>query len=176
MRTFWLILCLVVALPSSADEILVLRNGKKIKLTEPHQVKGTLVIFKDAKGQLIQVPVKMVDFAQSKTATEALNQAAAAPKPTQQEVPPSEEQTLADIARDSRERAAVQPANINGNTLDRYARSNPRTHNSSMPRTGGSSYDSSQQYDGNQTMGDDERQRLRQEISRLEKEIERDQK
>ncbi len=41
---------------------LILTNGKKIPFTGDYAVEGNFVTFKDAKGELMQVPLKLVDL------------------------------------------------------------------------------------------------------------------
>lgn len=69
-RHLLLWILLIIALLSLEDTtFLVLKNGKRIKLSEPYQVEGSLVLFKGKNNQVLRIPLKQIDLEASETAT-----------------------------------------------------------------------------------------------------------
>lgn len=62
------------------DGTLVLRNGKLVTYTGTYEVKNEKVLFKDRSGNLLQLPLSLVDLEKTKARAQA---AAAAPKAEQ---------------------------------------------------------------------------------------------
>lgn len=64
LGTFWM-----MASPLLSG-VIVLKNGKKIPCAGPFEVKGRFVHYKDDKGNLFQLPLKIVDMEKSSTEVE----------------------------------------------------------------------------------------------------------
>ena len=136
------VLALIMAAPLAATHILVLKNGKTLKLGKPYEVKGQYVLFEGKNGAVNQLPLKIVDLERSKQATEAEQERLAKleaerNKPIKkQEV--RKELSMAEIAayvesnrdKDNPAKAGVAIGNEN---LTSYQSNNPRPTNSEVP-------------------------------------------
>ena len=70
VATLVLMLVLTLSLPNiTTTRILVFNNGKKVKLNEGYEVQGQLVVFKNKTGQLLQLPVKIINLDASEKAS-----------------------------------------------------------------------------------------------------------
>ena len=52
---------------AAAGGVIVLKNGRKVQCHGPYEIKGDFVHYKDANGNLFQLPLKLVDLEKSTT-------------------------------------------------------------------------------------------------------------
>lgn len=93
-----------------AEEVIVLTNGKMIIVPDTFEVKGNYVVYAAEDGEVMQLPVKVVDLEKSRAATlqyqaelEAQRAAEAAASAEQPEEPP---RSIADLAEQVENRRA----------------------------------------------------------------------
>ncbi len=65
-------------LPNLNADVLVLKNGKRLAIKGAYEVKGKFIVCTSESGELIQLPLSILDVDQSKVATEAAAAVAAA--------------------------------------------------------------------------------------------------
>lgn len=132
---------LVVALIScfAMADVIILRNGKQMIIPGSYEVKGNYVVFKNAEGNLVQLPLKLVDQEKSQLATqeykkqliEEAKAKAAAPEPQK------ESMTMSEIAAEieaKRPKDQPPPRVVLGNDkLKKFAEERPLPQNDSMP-------------------------------------------
>lgn len=126
---FWL------ATMFAAGDVLVLKNGKILRLPGSYEVKGSFVVFETEAGVLTQLPIKMVDLEKSQKVTEeedarrlAALEAANKPPEVKKDV------TMAEIAayvESKRMPDDVIPQNLSlsDERLEKYSADNPRSSN-----------------------------------------------
>jgi len=128
-----------IALPSLADDLLVLKNGKRFKIDSSYELKGQFVVFKQ-NGQLQQLPLKIVDLEKSKQATadlrakEEAELKAKAPKPKEKDT--AKYSSMSEIAEfvetnRTKDNPRKEGVSISSDRLDKYSSNNPSLKNTS---------------------------------------------
>ena len=162
-----------------AEEILVLKNGKKILISDTYEIKGQYVLFKTDKGELTQLPAKLVDFEKSKQVTEEREKAllaaaeAAKPKPVVKKDLTMAE--IADFVEKNRPLNDVSPQKdiqIGDDGLQNYGKNHPPAENNQAsfvpsPTSGGSP----EAFNANRQQMGQRYQELKREISEIDKKI-----
>ncbi len=130
---------LMLAYIVAAGDVLVLKNGKVLRLPGSYELKGQFVVFETETGVLTQLPVKMVDLEKSKLVTEqeeakrlAAIEAAKKPPEVKKDV------TMAEIAayvESKRMPDEVIPKDValSDEKLDKYGVNNPRPTDTEAP-------------------------------------------
>lgn len=133
---------LVLALMSCLAwaDVIVLANGKQMIIDGSYEIKGSYVVFKDKTGNLVQLPLKIVDLDKSKEATaeyaahleEKAKQAAA--KVEEEEKEGMSMSEIAEIIDAKRPKDQPPPRVVLGNDrLEKYAEEQPLPQNDAMP-------------------------------------------
>ncbi len=121
--------------------VVALKNGKVFVTPGDYEVKGQYLVFENEAGQLIQLPVKMVDLEKSKRLTEERAAQEEAKRLALKKPPPkaNKDATMAEIAEfveKNRPKDAPPPpenVNIDNENLGKYGADNPRLENSAAP-------------------------------------------
>lgn len=132
----WLMLCFALVLQIQAVEVLVLKNGKMLKV-ESYQVQGDFVVFQNDLGQTLSLPKGNVDLEKSKEATKAyLEQQTAKEAEYQAKLAEIEkakqrkqkEMTMGEIAKQveqGRESATPESVSFDSNSVEKFGEKNP---------------------------------------------------
>lgn len=150
----WLILFLALVVPVHAAEILILKNGKMLKL-ESYEIKGDYVVFVNDLGKVLQLPKSAIDFEKSNAATEAYRaKLEAEEKAYQQRLAEikkanekkQKEMTMGEIAKQvesKREGAAPDSVVLDSSKVQKYGEENPYDAPQSNSTSGYTSTDQS---------------------------------
>ena len=139
----YLYLCALLGLANwSVADIIALKNGQTLEIPGSFEVKGAYVVYTNEDGDLLQLPLKMVDVERSHQLTaerEAAIAAADASKAAEKEKP-EVVKTIADVAnaievsRDE-DNPVRSDLTIDSASMSEYVRENPLADNS--VQTGG---------------------------------------
>lgn len=119
-------------------DVLVLRNGKTMVFEGTYEVKGSYVVFKDDQGQLVQLPIKLVDLEKSQVATVEFKKELERQAAAQAAKPPEEKESMsmseiAEMVEAKRPKDQPPPRVVLGNDkLDAYSSANPAPKNNAM--------------------------------------------
>jgi hypothetical protein len=131
-----LFFALLMSLFLRAD-VLVTKTGKTLETRGPWELRGQFVVFTNAEGMVVQLPLKHVDLEASRQATEAARQAELAAnkeKPAKPEPPP---QSIADISANlegagEEDKELPKSLEITDSKVGAYAAENPYTDNEAI--------------------------------------------
>ena len=130
-----LVFCAILLTSPAWADVLVLKNGKQLKFPGTYEVKGQFVVFSNEAGQVVQLPLKLVDLEKSKSATAELHAKLEAQAELAKAPPPKKEQkkemSMGEIAAiiESNRDEENQPEDdisIGGENLRSYGENNPR--------------------------------------------------
>ncbi|MDJ0839330.1 MAG: hypothetical protein QNK37_22620 [Acidobacteriota bacterium] len=179
-----LVILLSLLIPAGLADFLVLKNGKRFEVPEGYQVKGQYVVFKTSKGQLTQLPLKLVDLAKSEELTKQMEARrrkdeeakAAAEKAAAKRRFSQRKTTMSDITdyvqknRDPK-KPAPERLSIGDDQVESFAETNPRQTNTTASSGSSSGSSSAADYASEADRLAGEYQRLVKEIEDLENRI-----
>lgn len=139
MRKTTGMLAMVLVCTFALADVIALRNGKQMIIPGTYEIKGAYVVFEDARGQLVQLPLKMVDLEKSKELTDAYKaemaekakRAAQKPKEEKDAMSMSE---IAEIVESKRPKDQPPPRVVLGtDRLKKFSEERPLPQNDAMP-------------------------------------------
>jgi hypothetical protein len=137
--------------PSSSveDHVLVLKNGRKVKTSGDYEIKGSFIVFKNAKDQVVQFPQKILDMEATEEATRLFREQLAVREAMRNAQPPkpkAERTSISEIAayvENKRDPDAPPPSvAIGGENVEEYREANPRPDNTAAAASSSSGSES----------------------------------
>jgi len=182
LKKFGLVALGLMVVPFVLADFLVLTNGRVIEIQGTHQVKGQFVIYHDVDGEMLQLPLKVVDLEASKAHTEAVLAAQEAAKNEPAPEPRKEEakslNQLVNYVTDNRDEDKPLPTDvqITGKTVQNFTDANPTPQNTAMETGGVQPNMSVDQVKRERTRFKEEADKIKAELKTLDQQIAETQK